>query len=347
MSFFLLAVAAVSLIGVRFVRFNDECLSRSSTLAVNGVFVLLVMLSHGVGYIETGAFDEVYLAVRAFLGQLVVAPFLFYSGYGIHRQLRSRGESYGKTFFTHRFLRVLFHFDLAVALFLLVQTLLGERFPLRQIALSFIAWEKIGNSNWYIFATLCMYLAVTLSFFLFRQNDLARLLSVTALAVCYVVGLYLFGNRPSDCWYNTVLCFPAGMWFSFFGEKIMPFLKKRLWLSLSLLFVLAGVTVLLEKTRNPWLLNLRAVAFALFLVLLTAHVKIGNRAVCFAGSLTFWIYILQRIPYLVFLKIGLNEINSYLYIFVCLAVTLPLAFAADKLVTLLDNKIWKKKGKAA
>ena len=344
MTLFLAAVLIVSLFGVKVTKANADCLTRSSTSAINGVFVLLVMLSHGVGYLpQTGALDAAYLAVRAFLGQLVVATFLFYSGYGIHRQLSSRGEAYAKTLFTNRFLKVLFHFDLAVALFLLVQTLLGERYPAKTILLSFVAWEKVGNSNWYIFAVLCLYLAVFAAYNLIRKNDLAALIAVTVLTGGYVILLARFGNRPSDCWYNTVFCFPAGMWFSRYADKLLPFLQRKWTLWTASLLLTAALTVFLVNTRDPWLYNLRAVAFALFIVLVTMKVKIGNKAVCFAGALTFWIYILQRLPYILLKKAGLVNVDPYLYIAVCIAVTIPLAFGADKLVAKLDSLIWKKK----
>lgn len=351
MTLFLIPLVLVAFFGAKvYLRpsaWNDDCLSRASTWAVNGIFVLLVMLSHGVSYLpEFTALDEGYLAVRSFLGQLVVVSFLFYSGYGIHRQLQKRGEKYRKTLLTHRFLKVLFHFDLAVLLFLLLQTILGQRYSLGRILLSLLAWEKLGNSNWYIFAVLCLYLMVWLSYLVFRKNDLAALLSVTVLCGVYLVLLEQFGNRSSDCWYNTIFCFPAGMWFSRYSDRLLPALKKRVWLWALLLTGCVGLVALRVPfpglLKNPWVYNLWAILFVAGLVLMTMKVKLGNKAICYVGGMTFWLYILQRLPYIALEKAGLATVNAYLYMSVCILCTFLLAFLVDKLTTRLDGLIWRK-----
>ena len=351
MTLFLIPLLLVAFYGCRVYlqpsAWNDDCLSRSSTSAVNGIFVLLVMLSHGVSYLpQFTVFDQGYLAIRSFLGQLVVVSFLFYSGYGIHRQLANRGESYRKTLLSHRFLKVLFHFDLAVLMFLLLQTLLGEQYRLRRILLSLVAWEKLGNSNWYIFAVLCLYVMVWLSYFIFRKKDIAALISVTVLCGVYLVLLEQFGNRSSDCWYNTIFCFPAGMWFSRYRDRLLPALKKRIWLWGLLLLVCIGLVALRspfpELLKNPWIYNLWAICFMAGVVLLTMKVKLGNKAICFVGALTFWLYILQRLPYILLEHLGLTNVNAYLYLSVCIVCTFLLAVAADKIVTRLDGFIWRK-----
>ncbi len=350
MTLFLLAILPFVLVGAKVYLapgdWNGDYLSRRSTTAVNGVFVLLVMLSHGVSYLPAiTAWDEGYLLLRSFLGQLVVVSFLFYSGYGIHLQLLRKGDGYRKTLLSHRFLKVLFHFDLAVLLFLLLQTALGQRYAPSHVLLSFLAWEKLGNSNWYIFAVLCLYVMVWLSYTVFRKSDLAALGCVTLLCGVYLVLIERFGNRTSDCWYNTVFCFPAGMWYGKYGDRFFAFLKKRVWLWI-LLLTATTVLVLLRipfpgLLKNPWIYNLWAILFMLGLVLLTMKVRLGNKALVYVGGLTFWLYILQRLPYILLHKLGLASFNAYLYMAVCILCTFVLAFCMDKLTLQLDNLLWR------
>lgn len=53
----------------------NRALNKEQTTCINGIFVLFVFLSH-FGQYETMPWNGVLLAI----GQLMVAPFLFYSG---------------------------------------------------------------------------------------------------------------------------------------------------------------------------------------------------------------------------------------------------------------------------
>ena len=87
MILYVVLVALVALQGVklRLRSFNEDYLSKNDTDAVRGIFILLIMASHFVQYVElsTTLPDLLYLRLRGFLGQAVVTCFLFYSGYGV------------------------------------------------------------------------------------------------------------------------------------------------------------------------------------------------------------------------------------------------------------------------
>ena len=58
---------------------SDHYLSRETTVSVNGLFIIIVFFSHIQSYI---ALPPAVHGVTSGLGQLMVAMFLFYSGYG-------------------------------------------------------------------------------------------------------------------------------------------------------------------------------------------------------------------------------------------------------------------------
>ena len=63
---------------------NDQYLIKENCNAIKGIFILLILASHfantyGKNY--TSFLDTSYWSIRIALGQCVVAPFLFFSGY--------------------------------------------------------------------------------------------------------------------------------------------------------------------------------------------------------------------------------------------------------------------------
>ena len=140
--------------GLRPVRWNEAYLGKEATSTINGLFIALVFLSHFSQY-------SIYMSnyVARWLGQLIVVMFLFYSGYGCMVQYMAKGRAYLQTFPKKRVISTLVNFDIAVAIFVVVGLLLGKSFSIKQVALSFVCWDSVGNSNWYIFAILLCYLA--------------------------------------------------------------------------------------------------------------------------------------------------------------------------------------------
>ena len=162
MIYVLAAALFVFLCGAKFVKsgeFNSDYMSKDTTGAINGIFVLLVFMCHISGYMKLGgSSDTIWLDLKSWLGQLVVVTFLFYSGYGMMCSIMKKGTPYVKGIFRRRFLSLFAHFDIAVLLFLLMNLALGIKTKTRTTLLAFTTWESIGNSNWYITAVLCLYL---------------------------------------------------------------------------------------------------------------------------------------------------------------------------------------------
>lgn len=65
------------------------------------------------------AFDAPYITFCAHVGQMVVATFWFYSGYGMMEAIRRKGDAYVRGILS-KFWKLLLRFDTAVLLFLLL-----------------------------------------------------------------------------------------------------------------------------------------------------------------------------------------------------------------------------------
>ena len=291
-----------------------------------------------------GPLDDAYSTLKGYLRQLIVASFLFYSGYGMLESIKKKGMAYIRSIPGKRFSKVLLHMEIAVALFLVTDLAIGKHFDLKTTLLSFTFWESIGNSNWYIFAILCLYLIVFVSFLVCRGNVYIGTALTAARSVVYTLVMLIAGK--DTWWYNTVLLYPLGMVWSLFKPQIERFVMKNdvLW------FLCAGVLLIpyylcfrLRDTHLVWY-DLWGMLFMVLLVLLTMKIRIGNDILNWFGSHVFSIYILQRIPMMVFTKLGMAD-HRYSFITLSFLATLVLAVLFDTALSKLDALIWKPRTK--
>lgn len=337
MNFVLLAVLLAALWGLR-IRRDEEHLSKEQTCAVNGFFVLLVFLRHTVDYIPLGPWDGIFAHINKELDQLIVVPFLFYSGYGIMRSIRSKGQQYVLGIPKNRLFKVWYHFAIAVALYWIVGLCLGKNYPALRVVLSFTGWDSIGNSNWYIFATLCMYAFTWISFMLLpKKHGLAVALTV-ALSVAYIL---LMRSQKGIWWYDTAWVYPAGLVYGLYSDKLEKHLTGTFPRLLALVLCAGCFAVSFYLQDMLFFREAMAVCFALLVVSLTMLVKISNPVLLFLGKYTFEIYILQRIP-MMLLKNCIS--NKYVYLIAGFAATLLIAVAFRKLLQRLDQNIYRTGG---
>lgn len=321
-------------------------LAPDRTTSIKGIFILLVFLSHANNYLlDFPAYAEnvlngPYIDLQAHLGQGVVVMFLFYSGYGVMESVQKKGLPYIHAIPRQRIFRTLLHFDAAVLLYLLLELSLGtlKRKSLPTILLAFTGWTSLGNSNWYIFAVLMLYLFTFIAFCRFAENPVRALWLVTGFTTVYIAVLVFLKDA---WWFDTVLLYPIGMWYSFGKARIEGFLcgkAYRFWLVFSAVFVAMVVSHLLRA--NYLCYELWLITLALFIVLLTMKVEIGNPVLNFFGKHLFEIYILMRIPMLILLALGVTQ--TYSFVGIGFAATVLLAVVFQKLLGILDKVMFER-----
>lgn len=318
---------------------NEDFMSKESTNAVNGIFVVLVFMCHFVFYISPGDYDSVYYFLNRNINSLIVVPFLFYSGYGIMCSIKSKGVSYVKSMPLKRILRVWYHFAFSVLLFAAVKVILNIPFTTKSLLLSLIGIKHLGNSNWYVVATLLLYIFTFISFLVFRKKLIFGVIAVFLMTVGYIaVCSYL---NVAFAWYKTVVAYSVGMLFALYKDKIITLFKNRTALHIFSLIVFAAGIVLFIKmfNKNRFVMyNIQSVLFIAFLVLATMKVKLGNKVLSFLGKYTFEIYILQKIP-MILLKNTIHR--EYYYLLVCIIITLIMAVLFRKVTDFFDKRIFR------
>lgn len=327
---------------------HENCLSPAATLPVKGPFVLLIFASHLSQYYKAVApADLAYRSFKAFIGQMVVVPFMLYSGYGVMEQFKRKGWAYIESFPRRRILKTVFLFDTAVAIFWIVRHLLGFRYDAMHMLLTFLGWRSIGNSNWYIFMVVILYALAWANIKLFVKPDgSGKIAAATMLALsCVILTDFLAPYRPSYV-YNTIFAFCAGCYLSLFAPKLFAVARNnRAFAGLAIIAALGYVSC--QKHWNAiFAYDLSSVLFALFTVLVTMKVQSKSIVLNFCGRHVFSIYILQRIPMMLFARTWLVK-YPYAYFLVSLAATIPICLAFDSAVSWLWNRfesLMEKKG---
>lgn len=329
--------------------FCEDYLSRRTCDVVKGIFVLLIFLSHGKSYIQLGGvYDDPYLALQGHLNQLVVVMFFFYSGYGMMEQIKKKGREYVRSVAAKRFPALLLKYDIAVILFLITNWILGNHISFQRFLAALTGWSSIGNSNWYIFDILALYVFTVLAFLPSRKSgSTPALFFCTGLLTAMSAALIIFFKRQQldHWWYDTMLFFSAGFWYSLLKERIEKLLMKN-----DIVFSLAAALVLavyLLAFRRRWrgleYYTVWAACFVALIVMFTMKISLNSLTLSWFGQHVFSIYILQRIPFMVLIRYGYFTEHKYAFLIASLAATIPMALIFEAVTGKLETMIWKPK----
>lgn len=337
----LVILLVICLYQMKISSFHDDYISKNSTDSIKGIFTVIILYSHMRGYlpppIENQSFINIlFFKVINMIGQLMVVMFLFYSGYGILESYKNK-PTYKDTFFKKRFLKTLLHFDLAVLMFVALSIILENEYTFSQYALSFIGWESIGNSNWFVFDILVIYLFSNLCFIMFPVSKEKQIVwTMYALASVLLIALYF--TKHGSYWYDTILAFPTGMLYSLYRNRIESNLKvaTKYYISLAILAILFFILYFRFSILAPFF---NGIIFPLMIVWITAKIKFDNKILRWLGLQCFAVYILQRIPMIIYTELGLNN-NWILFAIAVIPTTLLLASLFTAFTQKIDKKLF-------
>lgn len=333
--FLLLGLYKVKYLGV-----NKNYINKHTTTCVNGFFILLVFISHSLSYLIN--FDEgggvIVKYVISLMGQLMVAPFLFNSGFGVMESITNKA-GYAKSIFKRRLLPILFRFDLALLLYVLLDLCLDIQFSASNYIFCWVGLKSIGNSNWYIFIILCMYFCTWLFVVAFdRLRISSNWLFAPVLCSAILIAVFLESVGFSNYWYDTILCFSFGMIYSVYRAHIEDFIENEI-KYVCVLCICAALFILFYLLNSLPMYEIAACLFCFIIVLLCYRFNFGNKCLYWLGNHLFEIYILQRLPMIFLTNLGLND-SPLVFMGISFAVTILLAFAGHYIF----NKIFTSHG---
>ena len=314
--------------------FRSDYIGKEQCNGIKGIFIIVVFFRHIVpyltksGYEMSGKLDILYNGINFCIGQLLVVMFFFYSGFGVMESIQNKGKNYVNAIPKRRILSTLINYDIAVCCYALLAFIVGRDVSIWNFFTSLIAWTSLGNSNWYIFVILICYILTFLSFrLLCMYEKWGGLFLLIVLTLMVLGGLYL---SKTEIFYNTIMCYPAGMFYSYYKSDLETFVHKHFWLCLfnSASFFLIGLIATFFIGRGV-LYNFTSLLFAFIVVMLTMKIYVGNKFLLWCGANLFPIYIYQRIPMISVRYIAGDDwvsSHAFLYITICLIVTFFISY---------------------
>ena len=316
-------------------------MSRDITDSVKGIFIILVFFSHFNSYADfTWKPDLIYNNIISLFSQTMVTMFLFYSGYGVMESIKNKKKHYVDLMPRKRLLTTIINFDIAVCIFLILAICFNEPLTVPQVLLSLIGWDSVGNSNWYIFVILLLYLITYIIFKIVGvDKPIISVITITSVVCILILVCALWKIKPLY-WYDTALCYCLGMFYSIVRERFDRILNRNvgIWL-VALCFSFCTFIALRLFTNSSVFVLVQNIIFAAVVLIITMRVSPNNKLLRWCGNNLFGLYILQRIPMIVFSKIGLAEWNLYIYFVCCVAVTVVIVIPFNKLTNIISKKL--------
>lgn len=322
MDIFYLILLLIIIFSTKFYKkdFNDKAFNRTHTLCINGIFVVLVFLRHITDYFDVFSIPSpLYNIIDPGLEQLIVTTFLFYSGYGIMESIKNK-ENYINSQLPKRIKRIYLNFLLVVLTYLIVNIFLEIKYDIKTVILSLFAFETIGNSNWYIFVIVFMYLITYICFKHLKKIKISLLTSTLSI-ILFIILLMIF---KENYWYNTAICFPLGLWFSYYKDKILKIITTNNFIYLISLIISILIFYTFYKLHyiNVLYYFFWDISFLSLIILISLKFEVSSKILLFLGNYTFYIYILQRLAMII-----LNSFNLNIYVYIILSFTLTIVLA--------------------
>ena len=333
--FFLLLVILV-FSSLRFCSYNNDYMSKKNTTTVNGVFVVFVLFRHYSQYIDlSGMYDVPFVAVDNHLNQLIVTAFLFNSGFGMMESIRKHYGDYVRKI-PSKIWKLLLRFDIAVFIYLVINSIIGNTYSITRVVLSLIGWESIGNSNWYILIILLQYFIIYISYSvclkLNRGGGRRVGIALHLLMTIGLVYLLMRANKPAY-YYDTVVLLPIGALFSEYRDRIERVILKSNIIYLLTMVLVIGMYIIAYFRRwsggVEWF-TVWAVSFIFILQLVNMKTIFNNSLFSYLGEHVFSIYILQRIPMIMLSNLGYMQTHKYISFVLTVAITLTIAEAFER-----------------
>ena len=329
--------------------FFEDSFNVKQTNALKGLCAIYVIFHHLCTYMA-GVYPSFLFFEKA--GFLMVGMFFFISGYGLMYGVLNKTD-YLKGFFTKRILSILVPYYIINIFYIISKYIVGV------LDTKYIVLSIFGYHLWYVMAILILYAGFWFCFKVFgNQKGVA---AITAYTLIYIIVMYIlykhFGKTELGFWwYNSVLCFPLGIWYCKYKETVNIFFKKHYlfsFITVTIIFAAAMYYTAAEYNEStPYLLLAEIVCsvfFAIWVVIISMKMQFGNKPVNLCGKMSLELY-LSHALFIFFLRSNITIFgytvyisNNMLYLVSILTGSFVFSFTVNKISAILTKPFKKVK----
>ena len=304
-------------------------------------------------------------------GILAVAFFFFCSGFGLIRRWMT-DTNYIKGFMRRRIFTVLVPFFICNYIYLtdaLVSNIrIGSHFGFGELICSFFGLFLVNSQMWFAVEIMILYAAFRIVFARVKKPLTGILIMTVIVLIMMAIGL-VSGHSDSpimsywfkgEWWYNTILMFPAGMFYAYYEDSINKVIRKgfvAVIIISSLLFIamdyvhkrLLDINVYWREyfaDSNHFLYKLAGLGqetvfellFLIIIIAVMSKIKFGNPVLRYLGKISLEIiminYLMIGSLYFVYERFGMG-----VYLILVLISTLVCA----SLIYIIKNLVLERK----
>jgi len=334
-------------------KFFNDYMELENTNNVKGIFVWMIFFRHSTSYYYRNH-KKISIIIDSSFEQNIVSLFLFYSGYGIYKSFSLKGKKYIKSLpikSTILFIKT----QLILLLFLLNNKIFHIKISLKQYFFAAILKKSIGNSYWFAFTIIIIYIESFFAFILIRNKKYNFLGIIFLNIICYFHAqiVYKYYHQKETVSVDTIICFITGFYYCYFQSHIDKIIMLN---NINYLFIISIIIYSyyrfhIYKRKFLLYIIIKNFFFTLIAILLTMKIQLKNDFLKVLNSHSYSIYLLQRIVFIYILKKGLFKSFPFIRFFFQFSVVLLMSCIFDKYTIYIDiflknyiNKNITKKG---
>ena len=151
-----------------------------------------------------------------------------------------------------------------------------------------------------------------------------------------------YKGQGFEYFYNTLLCYPFGITYSYYKEKINRIIfNNKKYILLSVTTILIFLLFKKAESINTIYYSISALLFTSCIIIISVKLNFKSPILKWFGNNLFWVFILHRIPMIILSNIGYTS-HAYRFALIAFVSTIVLTLIYSKIIGKLNNLITKK-----
>lgn len=287
--------------------------NRNDTYSLRGLCMICIIFHHLYQFLSSKYGLSFPLPAGILLqniGYLATGVFFIISGYGLFVSIKKNNPLDGRYIVKH--LLNLYIPFLFVCIIQSIINLLQGCFTTK----SFLTSLLLMSDFWFMRTIFLLYISVFL-INAFKISTKAKI-TILSLGILGYVMISAFLFKIPAYWWNSILCFPAGLYCAYYADSINLKNTTKNGISVLIVFIFTFCLNILSKTRYcpqiigeftyPIFMVLSAISFSLYAIHFASVINVSNKVFNYFGtnSLCFYLY------HFIFLKLCLFN-NPFTY----------------------------------